>query len=73
LVSISKPGEYLPKILLATSLVAAEDPLIASVVRMLITVHRQLNLFEALGVDTIFELGLISVEPTHKGRGEKKC
>jgi hypothetical protein len=57
----------------AISFVTAEDPLIASVVRMLITVHQQLNLFEELGVDTIFEVGLLSVEPTHTGRGEKIC
>ncbi|XP_023715533.1 uncharacterized protein LOC111868792 isoform X1 [Cryptotermes secundus] len=54
---------------LPSSVGPAEDPLIANVVRMLITVHRQLDLFEALGVDTIFEVGLVSVEPTHTGRG----
>jgi hypothetical protein len=51
------------------SLVTDEDPLNASVLRMVITVHRQLDLFKALGVDTIFELGMLSVEPTHTGRG----
>jgi hypothetical protein len=50
--------------------VTAEDPLIANVVRMLITVHRQLDLFEAVGIDTFFEVGLVSVEPTHTGKGE---
>jgi hypothetical protein len=38
---------------------------------MLITVHQHLNLFEALSVDTFFEVGLVSVEPTHTGRGKK--
>jgi hypothetical protein len=57
----------------AISFVTAEDPLLASILRMFITVHHQLNLFEALGVDTIFEVGLLSVEPTHTGRGEKTC
>ena len=46
-----------------------EDPLIGNVVRMTVTVHRQLDLFKALGIDTIFEVGLLSVEPTHTGRG----
>jgi hypothetical protein len=41
----------------------AEDPLFANVVRMLITVHRQLDLFEAVGIDTFFEVGLVSVMP----------
>jgi hypothetical protein len=40
---------------------------------MLITVHRQLDLFEAVGIDTFFEVGLVSVEPTHTGRGESTC
>jgi hypothetical protein len=51
------------------SFVIDEDPLIANVVRMMLMVHRQLDLFKALGVDTIFELGMLSVEPTHTGRG----
>ena len=55
------------------SLVTDEDPLIASIVRMTVTVHRQLDLFKALGVDTIFEVGLLSVEPTHTGRGMQTC
>ncbi|XP_049768960.1 uncharacterized protein LOC126106647 isoform X1 [Schistocerca cancellata] len=46
-----------------------EDPLVPNVVRLLTTVHRQLDLFSAFGVDEIFELGLASVEPTHVGRG----
>jgi len=40
---------------------------------MILTVHRQLDLFKVLGVDTIFELGLLSVEPTHTGRGMQNC
>jgi hypothetical protein len=51
------------------SFVTDEDPLIGSVVRMIVMVHRQLDLFKALGVDKIFEVGLLSVEPTHTGRG----
>lgn len=46
-----------------------EDPLVPNVVRLLTTVHRQLDLFTAFGVDEIFELGLASVEPSHAGRG----
>ena len=38
---------------------------------MTVVVHRQLDLFKALGLDTIFEVGLLSVEPTHTGRGEQ--
>jgi hypothetical protein len=56
-----------------TFLVTAEDPLIANVTRMLVIVHRQLDLFEAFGVDTCFEVGMLSVEPTHTGRGENTC
>lgn len=52
-----------------SSLGPAEDPLIANVVRMLVTVHRHLDLFEAVGLDTLFEVGLVSVEPTHTGKG----
>jgi len=40
---------------------------------MIVMVHRQLDLFKAFGVDTIFELGLLSVEPTHTGRGMQTC
>jgi len=40
---------------------------------MIATVHRQLDLFKALGLDTIFELGMLSVEPTHTGRGMQTC
>jgi hypothetical protein len=40
---------------------------------MTVTVHRQLDLFKALGVDTIYEVGLLSVEPTHTGRGMQTC
>ncbi|XP_069685493.1 arylalkylamine N-acetyltransferase-like 2 isoform X2 [Periplaneta americana] len=47
----------------------AEDPLNASVVRMIVTIHRQLNLFSTLGVDKLLEIGLVSVAPTHIGRG----
>jgi GNAT superfamily N-acetyltransferase len=46
-----------------------EDPLIGNVLRMITMVHKQLDLFKALRVDTIFELGMLSVEPTHTGRG----
>jgi hypothetical protein len=68
---LSGEGTLSVTILAAISLlVPAEDPLIANVVRMLITVHRQLDLFEAFGLDTLFEVGLVSVEPTHTGRGE---
>jgi hypothetical protein len=69
-------GEGAPSVTIlapVSFLVAAEDPLIANVVRMLVTVHRQLDLFKALGVDTLFEVGLVSVEPTHTGRGENTC
>ena len=55
------------------SLDTDEDPLIASVLRIIAKVHRQLDLFKTLGVDTIFELGLLSVEPTHTGRGMQTC
>jgi hypothetical protein len=40
---------------------------------MTVTVHRKLDLFKAFGVDTIFEVGLLSVEPTHTGRGMQTC
>jgi len=40
---------------------------------MTVTVHRQLDLFTALAVDTIFEVGLLSVEPTYTGRGVQTC
>jgi hypothetical protein len=36
---------------------------------MTVMVHQQLDLFKALGLDTIYEVGLLSVEPTHTGRG----
>jgi hypothetical protein len=55
------------------SLVTDEDPLIGSVVRMTVMVHRQLDLFKYLGVDTIFKVGLLSVEPTYTGRGMQTC
>jgi hypothetical protein len=55
------------------SLVTHEETLIATVLRMTVTDHRQLDLFKALGVDTILELGLLSVEPTHTGRGVQTC
>ena len=51
------------------SFVIDEDPLIGNVMRMILSVHRQLDLFKSLGVDTIYEVGLLSVEPTHTGRG----
>ena len=40
---------------------------------MIAMVHRQLDLFKTLGVETIFELGMLSVEPTHTGRGMQTC
>jgi len=40
---------------------------------MTVTVHRQLYLFKALGVDTIFKVGLLSVEPKHTVRGVQTC
>ena len=40
---------------------------------MTVMVHRQLDVFKAPGVDTIFEVGLLSVEPTHTGRGMQTC
>lgn len=55
------------------SLVTDEDPLIGNVLRMITMVHKQLDLFKALRVDTIFELGMLSVEPTHTGRGMQTC
>ena len=50
-----------------------EDPLIGNKVRMTVMVHRQLDLFKALAVDTVLEVGLLSVEPTHTGRGMQTC
>jgi len=55
------------------SLVKNEYPLIGNVVRMTITVHRQLDFFKSLGVDTIFKVGLLSVDPKHTGRGVGTC
>ena len=55
------------------SLVTDEDPLIGNVLRMITMVHKQLDLFKALRIDTIFELGMLSVEPTHTGRGMQTC
>ena len=55
------------------SLVKNEDPLIASVMSMTVTVHRQLKIFKAFGVDTIFKVGLLSVEPTGTVRGTQTC
>ena len=55
------------------SFVTDEDPLIGNVLRMTLTVHRQLDLFKTLGVETIYEVGLLSVEPTHTRRGMQTC
>jgi len=55
------------------SLVTDEDPLIGNALRMIAMVHRQLDLFKALGVETIFELVRMSVEPTHRGTGMQTC
>jgi hypothetical protein len=55
------------------SLVKNEEPLIDSVLRMTVTDNRQLDLFNLLGVYTIFEVGLLCVEPTHTGRGMQSC
>jgi hypothetical protein len=46
-----------------------EVPLIGSVVRMTVMVHRQLDLSKSFGVDSVFKVGLLSVEPTLTGRG----
>ena len=70
----TKQGKLLfTKKVTSQSLVTDEDPLIGNVLRMTVTVHRQLDLFKVLGVDTIFELGMLSVEPTHTGRGMQTC
>ena len=69
----SKGISWLRHKLTSRSLVTDEDPLIGNVLRMTITVHCQLDLFKALGVDTIYELGMLSVEPTHTGRGMQTC
>ncbi|XP_067012013.1 arylalkylamine N-acetyltransferase 1 isoform X2 [Anabrus simplex] len=45
------------------------DPLIRSVMRLLTTVHLKLDIFSALSVDEVLEIGLASVEPTHVGKG----
>jgi len=55
------------------SLVKNEYPLIVSVLRMIVTVHRQPDLFKALGVNTVLEVGLLSVEPTYTVRGVQTC
>ena len=55
------------------SFVADDDPLNGNILRIIAMVHRQLDLFKALGVETIFELGMLSVEPTHTGRGMQTC
>jgi hypothetical protein len=68
-----KENSSLRNIATTRSLVKNEEPLIVSVLRMTVTVHRQLDLFYPLGVDTILELGLLSVEPTHTGRGVQTC
>ena len=54
------------------SLVTDEDPLIGNVLRMTVTACRKLD-FSKVGLDTIIELGMLSVEPTHTGRGMQTC
>ena len=54
------------------SLVKNEEPVIGSVLRMAVLIHRQLDLFKLLEL-TIFEVGLLSVEPTHTVRGMQTC
>ena len=46
--------------------------MIACVVRIIVTV-RLPDLFKAFGVNTLLEVGLLSVEPTHTGRGMQTC
>nr|CAD7413849.1 unnamed protein product [Timema cristinae] len=46
-----------------------DDPLNSSVVTMLTTVHRKIDLFTMFNVDRVLELGLVSVESSHAGRG----
>ncbi|PSN49018.1 hypothetical protein C0J52_06319 [Blattella germanica] len=46
-----------------------DDPLNYNVVRMIVTLHRKLDLFAASDDNRILELGLCSVEPSHTGRG----
>ncbi|KAJ9585917.1 hypothetical protein L9F63_020425 [Diploptera punctata] len=45
------------------------DPLNSGIVRMLLRVHRKLDLFSLFKVNQILEVGLVSVEPSHVGRG----
>nr|CAD7609530.1 unnamed protein product [Timema genevievae] len=46
-----------------------DDPLNSSVVTMLTAVHRKIDLFTMFNVDRVLELGLVSVESSHAGRG----
>ncbi|KAK7864034.1 hypothetical protein R5R35_006792 [Gryllus longicercus] len=46
-----------------------DDPLNRNVLRLLTSVHQRLDLFGALGVSELLEIGLISVEGSHTGRG----
>jgi hypothetical protein len=55
------------------SLVKNEVSLIGCVLRMTVTFHLQLDLYKSLGVDSIFKVGLLSVEPKHTGRGVGTC
>jgi len=69
----SKGSSCLRQNATSISLVTDEVPLFGNVLRMIATVHRQLDLFKALGLDTILELGMVSVKPTHTGRGMQTC